>query len=150
MRPALAAALGAAFVLGCANQDAGAGSASSTSGESDSSARATSDDPYPSTYRPYPGVTTAIVGATIFDGEGGRIDNGTLVLADGRIQAVGGADTPIPEGAVRIDGADRVLHPTWRMARPGRVRVAFGAPLRLQGDDYAALALEVERAVRAL
>jgi hypothetical protein len=36
------------------------------------------------------------------------------------------------------------------MARPGPVRVAFGAPLRLQGDDYAALALRVEQAVRAL
>ncbi len=31
--------------------------------------------------------------------------------------------------AVRIDGLDKVLHHTWKMARPGRVRVAFGAPL---------------------
>jgi hypothetical protein len=36
------------------------------------------------------------------------------------------------------------------MARPGRVRVAFGAPMRLKGDDYAALARRVEDAVRAL
>ena len=50
-------------------------------------------------------MPTAITGATIFDGEGGRIENGTIVLADGRIQAIGGADTPIPEGATRIDGA---------------------------------------------
>ena len=35
------------------------------------------------------------------------------------------------------------------MARPGRVRVAFGAPLRLRGDDYEALAKQVEDAVRA-
>ena len=34
--------------------------------------------------------------------------------------------------------------------RPGRVRVAFGAPLRLAGDDYEALAKQVEDAVRAL
>jgi hypothetical protein len=34
--------------------------------------------------------------------------------------------------------------------RPGRVRVAFGAPLRLRGDDYAALARQVETAVRNL
>ena len=54
--------------------------------------------PIPSTYRPYPGVPTAITGATVFDGEGGRIENGTVVLADGRIQAVGGPDTPIPAG----------------------------------------------------
>jgi 1-acyl-sn-glycerol-3-phosphate acyltransferase len=51
---------------------------------------------------------------------------------------------------VRIDGLDRVLHHTWRMARPGRVRVAFGAPLRLTGDDYEALAQQVEDAVRHL
>jgi hypothetical protein len=36
------------------------------------------------------------------------------------------------------------------MARPGRVRVAFGAPLRLTGDEYGGLAKEVEAAVRAL
>jgi hypothetical protein len=30
--------------------------------------------------------------------------------------------------------------------RPGPVRVAFGAPLRLQGSDYAELASQVERA----
>jgi long-chain acyl-CoA synthetase len=56
----------------------------------------------------------------------------------------------VPVVPVRIDGLDRVLHHTWRMARPGRIRVAFGAPLRLSGDDYEALAKRVEDAVRAL
>jgi long-chain acyl-CoA synthetase len=51
---------------------------------------------------------------------------------------------------VRLEGLDRVLHIGWHMARPGRVRVAFGAPLRLIGDDYEALATQVEEAVRAL
>lgn len=69
------------------------------------------EDPYPSTYHPYPSVTTAIVGATVFDGEGGRIDNGTVVMAEGRILAVGGPDTPIPDGAVRIDGTGRWVTP---------------------------------------
>ena len=56
-----------------------------------------------------------------------------------------------PVVPVRLDGAaTRVLHVGWRMARPGRVRVAFGAPLRLAGDDYEALAKQVEAAVRAL
>ncbi|HST35557.1 MAG TPA: hypothetical protein VLK25_02860, partial [Allosphingosinicella sp.] len=72
---------------------------------------ADAEDPYPSTYRAYPGVPTAITGATIFDGEGGRIENGTVVLVNGRIQAVGGADTPIPEGATRIDGRGRWVTP---------------------------------------
>ena len=56
----------------------------------------------------------------------------------------------VPVVPVRIDGADRVLHPTWKMVRPGKVRVAFGAPLRLHGDDYAALAQQVEDRVRSL
>jgi long-chain acyl-CoA synthetase len=51
---------------------------------------------------------------------------------------------------VRLDGLQHVLRVGWRMARPGRVRVAFGAPLRLTGDDYEALAKTVETAVRAL
>ena len=41
---------------------------------------------------------------------------------------------------VRLDGFDRVLHTSWHMARPGRVRVAFDAPLQLRGENYAALA----------
>jgi long-chain acyl-CoA synthetase len=51
---------------------------------------------------------------------------------------------------VRIDGLQHVLRVGWHMARPGRVRVAFGAPLRLVGEDYEALSKQVEAAVRAL
>ncbi|HEY3383323.1 MAG TPA: AMP-binding protein [Vicinamibacterales bacterium] len=51
---------------------------------------------------------------------------------------------------VRLDGVDRVLHKSWKMARPGAVRVAFGAPLQLKGEDYAGLAARVEAEVRAL
>ena len=51
---------------------------------------------------------------------------------------------------VRLDGLQNVLRVGWHMARPGRVRVAFGAPLRLTGDDYEGLAKKVEAAVRTL
>jgi long-chain acyl-CoA synthetase len=51
---------------------------------------------------------------------------------------------------VRLEGVDRVLHRAWHMARPGRVRVAFGVPVRLTGADYEALAKQVEDAVRQL
>lgn len=61
-------------------------------------------NPYPSTYTPYPGRPTAITGVTIFDGEGGRIDNGTITFVDGRIVAVGDASTDLPDDAVTIDG----------------------------------------------
>jgi long-chain acyl-CoA synthetase len=56
----------------------------------------------------------------------------------------------IPVVPVRIEGLENVLHKTWKMARPGRVRVAFGEPLSLTGDDYEALARQVEEAVRRL
>jgi len=56
----------------------------------------------------------------------------------------------VPVIPVRLDGLDRVLHPTWFMVRPGQVRVAFGAPLRLRGEDYAGLAHQVEKQVRSL
>jgi len=56
----------------------------------------------------------------------------------------------VPVVPVRLDGLDRVLARDWKMARPGRVRVAFGPPLTLSGEDYAALAAQVEEAVRRL
>jgi long-chain acyl-CoA synthetase len=81
--------------------------------------------------------------------EGMRSDSGHMREFRGGIGMIG-ARLDVAVVPVRIEGADRVLHPTWRMARPGPVRVAFGAPLRLRGDDYAALARQVEQAVRAL
>jgi long-chain acyl-CoA synthetase len=56
----------------------------------------------------------------------------------------------VPVVPVRLEGLDRVLPPSWKMAKPGRVRVAFGAPLHLIGDDYEALAKQVEEAVKKL
>jgi long-chain acyl-CoA synthetase len=51
---------------------------------------------------------------------------------------------------VRIEGVDRVLHHTWHWPRRGPVRVTLGAPLVLEGDDYAALTQRVQQAVVAL
>jgi long-chain acyl-CoA synthetase len=56
----------------------------------------------------------------------------------------------VPVVPVRLEGVNRVLHMRWKMARPGPVRVAFGAPIHLHGDDYGALAAQVERTVRGL
>ncbi len=69
------------------------------------------EDPFPSTYAPYPGVPTAIRGATAFDGEGGRIDNATVILADGVVQAIGGPELPVPAGAQVIDGTGKFVTP---------------------------------------
>jgi long-chain acyl-CoA synthetase len=56
----------------------------------------------------------------------------------------------VPVVPVRLDGVNRVLHHTWKMAKPGHVRVSFGPPMRLTGEDYADLARQVEAAVRKL
>jgi long-chain acyl-CoA synthetase len=56
----------------------------------------------------------------------------------------------VPVVPVRLEGVDRVLHPKWRMARPGPVRVAFGPAIRLKGEDFAGHAREIESAVRRL
>ncbi|HET8548513.1 MAG TPA: lysophospholipid acyltransferase family protein, partial [Bryobacteraceae bacterium] len=53
----------------------------------------------------------------------------------------------VPVVPVRLDGLTRVLHRSWRFPRPGRVRVAFGAPVRLEGDDYVLLAETVREAI---
>ena len=56
----------------------------------------------------------------------------------------------VPVVPVRIHNVDRLLPVGSQFVRPGRVRVTFGAPLRLRGDDYAALAQQVEDKVRSL
>jgi long-chain acyl-CoA synthetase len=56
----------------------------------------------------------------------------------------------VPVVPVRLEGLDKVLHHTWRMAKPGRIRIAFGPPMKLVGEDYEALAKRVEEAVRGL
>jgi imidazolonepropionase-like amidohydrolase len=69
------------------------------------------EDPYPSTYVRYPGVPTVIRHATVFDGEGRQINDGTVVLADGLVQAVGGPELASPAGALDIDGTGKFVTP---------------------------------------
>ena len=60
------------------------------------------------------------------------------------------AQLEVPVVPVRLRGLDRVWGEGQRMARPGRVEVRFGAHLRLRGGDYAALAAQLEAAVKVL
>jgi imidazolonepropionase-like amidohydrolase len=69
------------------------------------------EDPYPSTYQRYPGVLTVIRHATVFDGEGHQINDGTVVFGDGVIQAVGGPELASPAGAQEIDGTGKWVTP---------------------------------------
>jgi len=71
---------------------------------------AINEDPYPSTYVRYPGAPTVIHGATIFDGDGHRLDRGDILIADGVIKAVE-PNLMVPDGAVVIDGTGKWVTP---------------------------------------
>ena len=70
-------------------------------------------DPYPSTYVPYPGVPTLIRNATVYDGEGGRIDHGNVLFADGKVVSVNGAlaELAVPPNTNIIDGTGKWVTP---------------------------------------
>ncbi len=68
------------------------------------------ENPYPSTYRPYPGRPVALVGATVFDGTGKRIENGTVLLREGKVAGVGDASLST-QGYDRIDAAGKFVTP---------------------------------------
>jgi imidazolonepropionase-like amidohydrolase len=67
-------------------------------------------DPFPSTYQPAASRPLAITGARILTGAGQDIENGTLLVRDGRIEAVG-ANLAVPEGYERIDARGRWVTP---------------------------------------
>jgi long-chain acyl-CoA synthetase len=93
-------------------------------------------------------VTTDGFSILIFP-EGVRSQTGEMTTFLGGIGMIA-SRLELPVIPVRVDGVYQILHVKDKMARPGRVRVAFGAPMQLRGDDYAALARQVEDAVRAL
>ena len=74
-------------------------------------AKGPKDDPFASTYKPFPNVATAIRGATIYDGKGGKIENGVVFMSGGKIVAVGGPDTPIPADITVFDGTGKFVTP---------------------------------------
>src|SRR5687768_9787457 len=73
------------------------------------------------------GLTYAIKGAKIVTVSGAVIDNGSVVMRDGVIQAVGAAVT-IPADAIVTDGAGLTVY-------PGLIDMASSAPLETGGSD---------------
>jgi imidazolonepropionase-like amidohydrolase len=107
-KPILAILAGALALAGCGPEGSGVKSAGATPPASEKSSI---DDPYPSTYKRYPGVPTALVGATVYDGAGGQISNGTVLFSNGAVVAVGDASLPIPDDFTRIDGTGKFVTP---------------------------------------
>ena len=77
--------------------------------------------------------------------EGVRSQTGEMAAFRGGIGMIG-SRLDLPVVPVRLVGVHEILHTKWKLAKPGRVEVRFGAPLQLKGDDYAALARQVEDA----
>jgi long-chain acyl-CoA synthetase len=99
--------------------------------------------------------TLRYIGEVLADGysvlifpEGRRSDEGVGRFMPGIGMIASKLDVQVVP--VRIDGLESVLHPKMRFPKRGPVRVAFGAPIRLSGDDYPALARQVEDAVKGL
>jgi long-chain acyl-CoA synthetase len=97
----------------------------------------------------YIGEITADGFSILIFPEGVRSQTGAMTTFLGGIGMIG-SRLELPVIPVRVDGVHEILHVKDKMARPGRVRVSFGAAMRLEGDDYAALAKQVEDAVRAM
>ena len=81
--------------------------------------------------------------------EGRRTERGEIAAFQPGVAMIA-ARLGLPVVPVRIAGLDRVLHHTWRFPKRGPVRMTFGAPMSLTGNDYAALARQIEAAVRQL
>jgi long-chain acyl-CoA synthetase len=93
-------------------------------------------------------LTSAGFSVLIFP-EGARSETGAIRPFRPGVAMIG-SRLNLPVVPVRIDGVDRVLHSSWKMPRRGPVEVRFGAPIVFQGDDYPAMALRLEEAVRLL
>jgi imidazolonepropionase-like amidohydrolase len=61
-------------------------------------------------WRPAPAQTIAITGGTIYPVSGPKIENGTVLLRDGKIAAVG-ASLEIPAGATRVEAKGHWITP---------------------------------------
>jgi long-chain acyl-CoA synthetase len=81
--------------------------------------------------------------------EGRRTEKGEINRFQPGVAMIA-ARLDVPVVPVRIDGLDRVLHHTWKAPSRGSARIAFGPAMLLKGNDYVALAAQVEAAVRSL
>ncbi|PJK03763.1 amidohydrolase [Lysobacteraceae bacterium NML71-0210] len=107
-KTALAAACAALLLSACASTSSSKPAASATEGSKKVAALTT--DAYPSTYRPIPSAPVLLAGATVLDGLGKRLENADVLMAEGKIVAVGtGLD--LPQNAIRVDARGKWVTP---------------------------------------
>ena len=61
--------------------------------------------------KPDESALTVLQGATIFDGKGGVLEQGLIIIRDGRIEAVGSTEIEIPENAEILDLKGKYISP---------------------------------------
>ncbi|HEV2148749.1 MAG TPA: amidohydrolase [Longimicrobiaceae bacterium] len=105
MKRALSALVLAATAAGCAQ--GGRPASAPTPG---SAPQATAPVAFPSTYQPLPSRPTLIRGATVMTAAGEVIPNGQLLMADGKIVAVG-ATVDAPADAAVVDATGKYVTP---------------------------------------
>ncbi len=108
LKDLLAVVAAGALVTGCA---ATAAETETASASASSSSKGSAGPAFPSTYKAYASDNIVITGATIFDGEGQRFDNGVIFMSAGKIVSVGGPDTVIPTDSTIIDGTGKYVTP---------------------------------------
>ena len=91
--------------------------------------------------------TVAIVGGKVYPVSGPPIENGTVVITNGRITAVG-TDVPVPAGAQRIDATGKTVTPGFvnSSTQLGVQEIGFGGPpvdASARGKDNIAAAFTV-------
>ncbi|MFM9829152.1 MAG: amidohydrolase [Sphingomonas sp.] len=110
----MAAVAASALLAGCATEGAArpqtAAATPAPAAKGPGAGKGYSHDPFPSTYKRYPGAPTLVTHVTIFDGEGGKIDDGSALFADGKIVEIG-QSIAAPAGATVIDGKGKYLTP---------------------------------------
>ena len=67
-------------------------------------------DAFPSTYKAMPSHATAVVGASVFTGTGQLIENGVVLVKDGKVEAVG-AGLAVPAGYDTVDAHGKWVTP---------------------------------------
>jgi imidazolonepropionase-like amidohydrolase len=96
---------------------------------------------------PLAAQTIAITGARVHTVSGAVIENGTVLIRDGRIAAVG-TDVAVPTGAQRIDGSGKVVTPGFINSgtQLGLVEIGLSGPptdQRARGKDQIAASFTV-------
>lgn len=89
--------------------------------------------------------TIAITGGTVHPISGPAIPNGTVVIQNGRITAVG-ANVAVPAGAVRIDATGKIVTPGLFESGTNLALVeveSVGSDYRVQDEDHIAAAFNV-------